>query len=177
MKFCTIGFFFLLLAACNGPEEKNFSKRYVDLEGYFSKEAERLQKLNPLIVKKVSQNLENETRQLTIADWKTELSLFIESDINKPAWRDSYQIKTRANDITEYIATSENLKTRKIVIHRDKQGEIQSISISNKTSNPLYTSVEELTYQTRSGYQIHKSQAVKIIGKNSYSISATFKNQ
>jgi len=158
-------FAFLLLvflAACGTREDsKNVPGRYFDVRGYFKKEATRLQKQNPTIEKTVSQNTELEKKQLRITNWETELELFSESDINKPAWKNSYLIKKSGSEV-EYISTDNQLRTRKISIHYSEKGTVDRITILNKASNLLYTSTEKLSYYPDSLYTINKKQNVQI---------------
>lgn len=166
--------FCFFLTGCAGKEKQTVTeKRYFDLKSYFDGEAARLRKENTAIEKTVSQNNKAETKTLQITDWGTELELFSSSDINKPAWRDSYKI-TRSKNSVKYISADEELRTSKIFIKTDSAGTISHISIINKTDNALYSSIEELIYIPDSLYSIKKEQHVLIIGDNSFSISGKF---
>lgn len=173
MKYYPALILLVFLASC-GKENQETSKQYFDIKGYFSKEAERLQKENPVISKTVVQNEQPEVRSLKIDNWKTELELFAASDINKPAWKNSYHVISRGN-IKQYISKDKQLKTNKISIV-SSGGVIKHISISNASQNMLYSSNEQLDYYPDSLYSIKKRQTVRIIGTNSYSIFAIFKN-
>lgn len=175
MRFHKALFVLVFFAACGIKENSpKATKTYFDIQGYFEKEASRLQQKNPLVEKSVSQNNQSEKKDIKIVDWKNELELFRESDINKPAWKDSYQ-HIKKGFITELISTDKKLKTQKITILRDKSEKITGISILNRVSNSLYTTSEELNYFPDSLYSIIKDQDVRFIGKNRYIISAKFK--
>lgn len=165
----------LLLSACAGdPGRKEKREIYFfDLRGFFEKEAERLNAANKTVPKMVSRNNVTEKKRVQL-NWSRELELFTESDINKPAWKSSYRIRT-GKDITEYIATDSNLKTRSVLIEKDGKGKIRHIQIINKTSNFLYTSTENLNYYPDSVYSIEKTQSVRLMGSNHYIISAPLK--
>lgn len=171
MKY-TLILFLLILSACNQPKEKEL-KTYFDLKGYFDSEAQRLTKSKPLIKKTVARNDATETRALKDINWETELSLFAESDINKPAWKDSYKMSKHGNK-TIYLATDKDLKTREINVTRDPQGKIKKVLIRNQTDNMLYSSAEQLVYIPDSVYEISKQQHVAIIGNNRYFINGIF---
>lgn len=173
MKYYPALILFVFLASC-GNENKETSKQYFDIKGYFSKEVKRLQEENSVINKTVVQNRQLEVRRVTLDNWETELELFSASDINKPAWKNSYQVIYRGN-IKEYVSKDNQLKTRKISIE-SYRGAIKHISISNASQNMLYSSEEQLDYYPDSLYSIKKRQTVRIIGTNSYSIFARFKN-
>lgn len=165
-------FFLLILSACNQPKEREL-KTYIDLKGYFDTEARRLTKSNPLVKKTVARNDATETRSLNDINWKTELSLFAESDINKPAWKDSYKVSSHG-DKTTYLATDADLKTREIKITKDGSGKIKKVFIRNQTDNMLYSSTEQLIYIPDSLYEISKQQHVAVIGDNRYFINGIF---
>lgn len=145
------------------------SKRYFDLKGYFEKEALRLSRSHMMVDKSVSKNAEKENRQLIIKNWAAEFGLFTGSDINKPAWKDSYRITSGARE-TRYKSLQPDMRTKEIVIRKDAGGRIRHISIHNETENTLYTSSEQLDYFPDSLYRISKKQQVLIIGTNNYSV-------
>ena len=168
----------LVLHSCKNDvrADKN-TGQFFDLKKYFNDESLRLKKANPLITKIASHNKNKETRQLRIADWATELSLFTESDINKPAWKASYKV-VNSEGILSYTAKDPALKTQDIIIkkHGDK---VKWILIVNHTKNTvlgkvLYETTEKLSYIPDSIYQIQKRQFVRTLGFNTYSINGRF---
>lgn len=164
---------FLILSACAGQKEEKGVKTYMDVRGFFDGEVNRLTSANPEINKTVARNEASETGNMKDINWKTELGLFAESDINKPAWKDSYKVISRAGK-TIYVASDSSLRTREINITKDPQGRIRKITILNQVDNMLYSSTEQLLYIPDSVYQISKQQHVAIIGDNRYFISGEF---
>ncbi len=166
-------FLSLVLVSCSGSGKVS-ERRYMDLKGFFESEVSRLGKLKSRINKTVSRNGVSESKENISPDWGAELSLFSGSDINKPAWSNSY-IVSDSNGNTLYTATDSKLRTRSILIRKNKNGGITQLSIINKTTNHLYSSSEELLYIPDSLYQIIKKQDVLLLGNNSYKISGFFK--
>src|SRR5215469_10670175 len=68
--------------------------KFFDLKGYFASEAARLNKLNPNVDKTAIYNHQTEEQKTHINNWASELSMFSGSDINKPAWRLSYDVQS-----------------------------------------------------------------------------------
>ncbi|WP_448699831.1 hypothetical protein ACFGVR_22175 [Mucilaginibacter sp. AW1-3] len=169
--------FFVLLATFYGckPDVKqsNGTLKYFDLSGYFKGEAVRLNQQNKPIVKTVSYNNQPETKTITIKNWPREFDLFITSDINKAAWKDSYTIAKNSDSIV-YAAIDTNLHTRQIVL-RLKGGQVTGITIDNFTKNMLYQTREKLVYYPDSIYFIEKHQYVKLLGTNNYQITGKFR--
>ncbi len=166
-------FLFLVLSSCNAPGKVK-ERKYIDLKSYFSTEIKRLTQQKTKVDKTVSRNDISESKKNIIPGWETELSLFSESDINKPAWTDSYKV-AEENGVTSYTAVDSTLRTRLIVIHKDKSDKIIEVSIVNRTANYLYSSSEELRYIPDSLYQIVKKQDVLLMGSNNYKIFGDFK--
>lgn len=168
----TISFFALLVLGLSGckPEIKKAS--FFDLSGYFTKEAARLQALNKPVLKTVEHNGTSETKRIAIRDWNAELSLFKNSDINKPAWASSYAITADSN-ITIYRSKDPDLKIGEVMIKQEK-GKVKWIVILNHNKNLLYETMEKLSYFPDSLYMIEKRQSVRILGTNRYRIKGLF---
>ena len=166
-------FIIFILISCRDTEQKS-TTRYMDLKGFFEGESNRLQKLNIKIKKSVGRNGIFETKNNITVDWKNELSLFTESDINKPAWNNRYKITGDSINIF-YKAIDSNLHTRSIHIKKDSSGRLVHISILNYTSNNLYNSSESLSYTPDSIYKIVKHQDVLLLGNNKYEITGILK--
>lgn len=154
------------------PDIKETS--YFDLKGYFQADAARLQRLNPSVSKTVTHNGVSESKRVKIDSWARELDMFISSDINVPALKNSYAI-TNEGDFTIYRAKYPELKVHEILIKKDK-GKVKWILIFNTTKNLLFNkyffsqTIEKLSYFPDSLYLIQKSQSVRFMGKNYYKI-------
>lgn len=153
-------------------KETGAKVKFFDIKGYFERDSTRLTKLNQPVFKTVTHDTVNESKKVHIANWGTELSLFKESDINRPAWRDSYTIQGDS-DLLIYTAKDPELKTRKILIKQVK-GKVKWILIYNHTKNILYQTSEKLSYFPDSLYLIEKSQSVRLLGTNRYRIKGIF---
>lgn len=169
---------FLLLIICSllpscAPDniQNSTDLKYFDIKGFFTADTARLRKLNHITHKMVNHNGNTETKDVHITNWGLELSLFIQSDINKPAWKNSYTvIKTDGLEI--YRAKDPDLKTREIIIKKEGR-EVKWILISNATKNRLYQTKEKLSYFPDSIYIIQKYQKVRLLGANSYVIKGS----
>jgi hypothetical protein len=165
----------IFLSACKPAiKETGASLKYFDLKGYFKKDSARLAKQNPLVFKTVSHNGTDESKQVHIANWGLELSLFKESDINLPALKDSYSITADSNFLI-YRAKYPELKTREILIKK-LDGKVKWIVIFNQSKNILFHTAEKLSYLPDSLYMIEKSQSVRFLGTNKYRIKGVLIN-
>jgi hypothetical protein len=158
-----------LLTACKPDvKETGAALKYFDLKGYFIREAIRLNKMNKVVVKTVSNNGVTESKKVHIGNWSRELDLFIGSDINRPAWKNSYDV-SNSDNILLYRAKFPELTTHEIIIKRENQ-QIKWILIFNGTKNKLYETIEKLTYYPDSLYAISKFQRVRFMGNNNYKV-------
>jgi hypothetical protein len=148
----------------------NSSRPYFDLKTYFKNEAQLLQRKNPAVIKTVTKNDLRESKTIHVRSWENELGLFSESDINKSAWKDEYEVTKIGNEI-QYLAKNSKLKTKTIVINKSANGKINHIFILNEVNNHLYSSREELHYFPDSLYSIGKKQKIQILGSNDYTIT------
>jgi hypothetical protein len=133
----------------------------------------RLTKLNPKVNKTVTHNGVTENKMVQITNWGQELNLFIQSDINRPAWKNSYTV-LNTDSLIIYKAKTPDLRTTEIMIRKDND-KVKWIVIFNHTKNLLYETKEKLSYFPDSVYQIEKSQHVKLMGKNLYRIRGVLK--
>ena len=89
-----MGGFLLLIAnlySCRPDNRQSGAKLvYFDLKEFFRADSARLTRLNPAVNKTVTHNGVTETKVVHIGNWNQELNLFIQSDINRPAWKNSY---------------------------------------------------------------------------------------
>jgi hypothetical protein len=150
---------------------------YFDIKGYFTADAAKLHRLNPFVQKTVIHNGISESKKVKIDDWGRELDLFIGSDINKPALKNSYTVVDDSNFLI-YKAKYPELKMREMIIKKDR-GKVKWILIYNKTPPnkflglkipSLYQTTEKLTYFPDSLYLIEKVQKVRLMGFNHYKI-------
>jgi len=177
----------LFISALTGCQpaikESKTGLKYFDLKGYFEREAARLTKLNKPVLKSVKHNGITETKEVHISNWDTELSLFEQSDINRPAWKTSYSILADS-DLLIYKALEPELKTREILI-KLTGGKVKYIMIINDTydvnakpkrdlQHLFFVTREKLTYFPDSLYLVQKAQTVRFLGVNKYDIKGLF---
>ncbi|RRN77200.1 hypothetical protein EIM50_20815 [Pseudoxanthomonas sp. SGD-10] len=160
----------VLITSCVSSEQTDTQDVfYYNFKHFFSQEVEKLTKENPTIEKTIIHNNQQESKSLKIDNWDQELALFIESDINKASWKNSYT-KDSTSQRVIYTAKEESLRIRKSEVHF-ADGKPVKFSFVNQTSNYLYTSEEHLEYYPDSLYFIHKKQKVVLLGDNDYKIT------
>ncbi|WP_229208816.1 hypothetical protein [Dyadobacter luticola] len=92
-----------LVTACQTKkvEEKN-EKHYYDLKGFVENQIVYLEEKKPEVSKTAVLNGKSEQIKTKDIDWKKELELFVQADINKPSYRISYNVSRRDSAEYEY---------------------------------------------------------------------------
>lgn len=158
----------MAVTGCKPAIKESGKVTYFDIAGYFKGQTAVLTKQNPSVNKTAIHNGVSQTKKVQIASWDGEFEQFINSDINKPAWRQSYVV-TQGNGLTIYKANNPGLKTQKIIL-KQANGKLMWIYIYKHNKNLLFESYEDLAYYPDSVYVIKKWQHVKLMGVNKYEI-------
>ncbi|MEY4933801.1 MAG: hypothetical protein RIS64_160 [Bacteroidota bacterium] len=131
----------------------------------------------------------SETRKVTIADWSNELAVFAQADINRPAWRDKYQVdtfpvaverKAAVEDDTtamhqiQHIAIDKSLRTRSLSISMNRKWKPLVIEVLSEQNNFFSHSQQHLTWDLRSGYSITAQQKMLLMSATETTLSGRF---
>jgi len=159
----------IFLSACQEvatpTQQTEKSIVFFDLKGFFQKEKAYLEKLTAF-KKTVSINGVTEEKALETLNLDNELSIFIASDINRPAWSDKYKIdstyssKDQLLSVT-YNALDESLKTKKITVDFENNT-ASKIVIEKATDNAVAQTKQHLTYTVGKGYSIQSQQTLSL---------------
>jgi hypothetical protein len=174
IKKLALVFWALSLSACQQKEIRNKQLEYVDLQGFFSAEASRLNAQKPTFTKTVGINEKKESKVVNKnIDWEKELNVFKEADINKPAFKGMYQISKLPNK-TLYTSLNKKNLVQQIEVDWNLAKKPTGIRIFQLTKNMIYRASDTLSYYPDSVYSIHKKQEVRVLGTTVYTIDGTF---
>ena len=164
-KFFLIISSVFLLTGCSPTPKKTVSsdKVFFDLGDYFSKQYQILEAKGS-VQKTTSINGVKETQMIDSINFKQELTVFVESDINRTSWMDKYSADSTFSDSRqllkiEYTALDEKLRTKKVVVTYTK-GMVENISIRNASKNIITDAEQILDYSPTKGYKISSRQKV-----------------
>ncbi|WP_428660778.1 hypothetical protein [Runella sp.] len=170
-----------LLVNCTNPTDTTTVGSYFDLKGFIETQITELNKRKPLVNKEMALGEEKENKQTTEIDWRQELELFIQADLNKKAYQLSYTIAQPTS--TTYVYTLKNgeklpVKSLKIVVDEvSKQPKL--IEALLQEENRLYDSEKklQLTCTMRpegiwlvKTYEISGFQHLSITDKKTFSV-------
>ncbi|HEY4323946.1 MAG TPA: hypothetical protein VGN20_08160 [Mucilaginibacter sp.] len=156
------------LACKSDIKETGATLKYFDIKEYFRGDTARLNHENKPVLKTITYNGQTEQKTVHINNWGLELDSFIGSDINRPAWKNSYYITADSNFLV-YRAKYPELKMQEMAIKKEK-GKVKWILIYNKTKNIIYQTTQKLSYFPDSLYLIEQEQRVRLMGTNHYKV-------
>lgn len=152
-----------VLAACSAPANKKQEVKpaFFELGTYMEGQIAALQSAQPKAFKVITFNGKSEEKQLDKLDYERELALFVQADINKPAWIGKYSIdstfKQAELESLQYKAIDEALPTRHIRIDF-AQNQVSRVVVREKLKSVLADTDRELIYLPKEGYQINSTQ-------------------
>lgn len=167
----------VLLLSCENDKEVAFEKPYYDLKGFMETEIERLEKEQPTVEKTITTQGEQEKQTLGNINWKDELASFVDLDINKPSWRNSYVADTFATDTTityMYTTVLDDHPICYLRVELDKNGKCLNIEGERKEDNFVYSIWQNLSYSPGDKYSIMGSQKFHFIFSTPYQVHAKF---
>jgi hypothetical protein len=175
-----------LLGSCQTPADTAQTKVYFDLKGFIEQQIIELNKRKPLVTKEMAIGEGKDKTETTNIDWKKELELFIQADLNKQAFQLSYDISQPTPNAYLYsLKRGEKLpvKSLKIVIDEtSKQPNL--IEAVLQEENKLYDSEKRLllTCTMRpegvwllKTYKINGFQQLTLADKKAFSVTGTIK--
>ncbi len=159
----------LLLSSCLGESTQTNavqSSNFFDLKAYFAEELKDLTQLQGKISKTTQINGQSESHTFDSLNFAEELSVFIDSDINRPAWSDQYSVDStmsQTGDLLtlEYEALREDLKTRRLRVEFSGK-KAQVIQIEKLAQNALMNAAMQLEYRSGERYRIQSNQQLKM---------------
>lgn len=167
-RFLTIAavFSFLTITSCTPEESRDDApKAYYDLKGFVENQIVYLTDKKPEVSKTAVLGSKREISKTRDIDWKKELELFIQADINKPSYRQSYEVVQNGPLHYEYRLKPNN----------DLPVQYLRIDTDSVLKQPLY--VEALIRAKNKIYDSEKKVVLKsikrdnLVGVNVYEVS------
>lgn len=144
-------FFFTIISvfliSCDNPKKDSAQiKKYFDLKGFMESQIEELDEKKPVVDKTMKMGKERNSRSSNEINWKKELELFLQADINKPAYIQSYNVSRPDSSTYEYVLKQgQDLQVRRLKIKLDKANGIPvRIEAQLKSENKLYESEKNI---------------------------------
>lgn len=182
-RFLTIAIPVLLfsLVSCRQEETRDDTpKLYYDLEGFIENQIVYLNEKKPEVNKTAILGSKHEVSKTREVDWKKELELFVQADINKPSYRQSYEVVQNGPLHYEYrLKPGNDLPVAYLKIDTDSiLKQPLRVEALVRTSNKIYHSEKKvvLTAAKRdnllgvSSYEVNGYQKLIFVEKKIFSV-------
>jgi hypothetical protein len=167
----------LLVSAC-AEESTNITKKYFDLGSVIQSQIKVLNEKKPSFIKTVWNENTPETKMVIIQDWAKELELFLQADLNKPAYLNSYEVIETDTLLNYRLKNTESLPVKSLTI-RKVEGKLESIEAVVQNKNYLYESNKQIRLHLADGqmvsYFINGTQQLVFGDKKVFKIEAKVK--
>ncbi len=170
----------LLLASCSDPAEVYYEDQryYYDLPSFMTKQVTELNEKQQRVRKHVTKDGHSHIIEYGDIDWNEELEVFIESDINRPAWRGAFKVDTISLErefIITYKSSNDQIPVKNVVVTIDKDTrQCLQVTVDRITENFLYSSDQSLFFTPGEGYMMKGKLSVSYLFDSEYSIESEF---
>jgi hypothetical protein len=175
-KILLISLFFV---SCK-QEKQITNKKYFDLKGFSESIIAELEIKKPEVTKVWQIGNNKETKSTNDIDWAKELSLFVESDLNKRAFVNSYSIKETSKGVNYKLKPGESLLVKSMAIENLEEKNSKIISIETSTSNYLFKTNSKIMMKTKNGklqeYSVYSIQKLFLSKPDTSSIDGKIIN-
>ncbi|MBV6652403.1 MAG: hypothetical protein KI786_01520 [Mameliella sp.] len=173
--------FVLLFTSCQDAAEPSSSQSagpFFNLTDYIEGQIFELNKEQPKVQKVISIDGQQEAKVLDSLDYRTELKTFLNSDINRKAWVDKYDVdsifeNSNLKQIT-YKANTEDLKTQLIHI-RYEEDQVSEVYIENRTFSLVADVSQDLHYEAGIGYRLVTTQKTVLSDEQEIEVRVAWK--
>lgn len=151
---------------------------YYDLPKFFENQINNLKSKGQWVRKHVTKDGHSHIIERGNIDWNEELGVFLDSDINRPAWRGEFKVDT-INLEREYVITyktgNEQIPVKNVVVTINKQSkQCLKLTVDRRTENFLYKSDQSLYFTTGEGYIMKGKLSVTYLFDSEYAIDTEF---
>ncbi len=175
-------FFLIVLSfsACVSTEiNPPATNGFFDLSDFMDKDLAEKKNQVKKLQKTIILDGATETKRLEDFDLAKETELFTAADINKIAWLDRYKAdstfyKTGQLKTLVYTNITNDLRTKRLMIHYDIKNTVDSILVEQSGTSILSNSIQKLHYFPASGYRIENQQDITALDQHKLIVDVKF---
>ncbi len=163
------------ITSCQTPAAQQHEPDvYYNVKGFVQEQIQLLSQQKPTVSKSMMVGDQREQRTTHEVNWQKELELFVQADINKPAYRASYSIGRPDSLTYEYtLKSEEDLPVRHLKVVLDRpSGKPALIEATILSENKLYESEKNLLLRSASQGGAWRVQSYRIQGFQELAISS-----
>ena len=166
------------MAGCQSGGQKGADVTpFFDLEAFFQGEIGRMEGVHE-VEKKITFNGKTEEQQVKNWDATVEMEGFKELHINRPTWKDQYQIDSLKGEggILEgirYAARDSSLRIRQVEIDW-KAGAVEEVRVEKYMKNLIVFFHQTLKYRPEEGYSLWRAQKVPLMKRSELGVEVRY---
>jgi hypothetical protein len=134
----------LMLLACSSSEKSLPKTTYFAWSSFLEQQINTFKKTKPRVHKSVVLDGKKEVKISANVDWEKELALYLEADLNKPAFEKSYDNLSEPGFFWYSLKKGEDLPVKKMIIHIDVGGLPSKVEIEISQKNFLFETRKKL---------------------------------
>ena len=167
-------FVFGLLLGCGSAEKSVQKNNYFAWSAFLKQQIIGYAKSNQKVHKTVVLDGKKEVKIVSNLDWEKEFALYLEADLNKPAYEKSYDNLSEPGFYWYSLKKDENLPVKKMIIHLDADERPTKVEIEISQKNFLFETRKKLFMNFSEGqiqtYYIEGMQQFFLAEPTSYQI-------
>lgn len=161
----------LVFASCNENKtnQTTGAKLYINIDSLVQSDVDLNTRENCKMEKLAFVNSTKEKKIMDSVNWKQELDIIADCDINKPSWKGKFVVDVVPTTIahlgcTQYFYRSIDAKIpiKSITVNKDSLNRILNILIQKKTESILFSSSQHIEYVPRFGYSVRSDQKTSL---------------
>lgn len=168
----------LIVMSCNEEVKENQTKKYFDLKGLIESQIKTLNKQKPAIQKSILMSEKSENQVIKTIDWSKELELFMQADLNKPAFIQSYRVDSSSMGVRYTLKETEKLPVKYLNITNTGEDGMNIEALVNN-ENYLYETERHLKLSLKNNqitdYEISGFQKIVFGDKKNFKINGVVK--
>jgi len=167
-------FVFGMMLACGSSEKSIQKNTYFAWSAFLKQQITDYAKLNQRVHKSVVLDGKKEVKIISNLDWEKEFALYLDADLNKPAYEKSYDNLSEPGFFWYSLKKDENLPVKKMIIHLDAEERPAKVEIEIAQKNFLFETRKKLFMNFSEGrvqtYYIEGMQQFFLSEPTSYKI-------
>lgn len=137
-------FVFGLLLNCSSSEDSIHKNTYFAWSAFMKQQITGFAHSNQRVHKTVVLDGKKEVKVVSNVDWEKEFALYLEADLNKPAYEKSYDNLSEPGFYWYSLKKDENLPVKKMIIHLDAEERPSKVEIEISQKNFLFETRKKL---------------------------------
>ncbi len=161
----------LLFFSCKEKKTEQLSTDtvYINIDSIVQSDIDLNMRENCKMEKLAFVNSLKEKKLTDSVDWKQELDILKDCDINKPSWKGKFKVDIVPTTIAHlgcmqyfYRSIDTKIPIKSITVNKDSLDRILNILIQKKIESFLFSSNQQIEYIPRFGYSVRSDQKTSL---------------